>query len=55
MVQQALHEHGTTQAAQDDRLTGSATSSKAKVRKILDTTYVMSKLNSRSVSAMLVK
>ena len=32
-----LHEHGPAQAAQDDRLTRSATSPEINVRKILDT------------------
>ena len=34
----ALHEHGPTQAAEDDSLTRSATNPKPNVRKILDTT-----------------
>ena len=37
-VYPALHEHAALKAEGDDRLTGSATSSETKVRKILDTT-----------------
>ena len=38
MVHQALHEHGSTEATKDDRLTRLATNPKTNVRKILDTT-----------------
>ena len=38
VVTEALHEHGPAQAAKDDHLTREATSSKHKVRKLLDTT-----------------
>ena len=38
MVDQAIHEHGAAQAAEDHRLTGKAANAKTKVRKILDTT-----------------
>ena len=39
MVHEALHEHEPSQAAKDDRLTGSATNPKPKVLMILDTTF----------------